>query len=281
MPILHEFRQKPTAAMFGDGSDGDVVVMASLVATREMYFRDLTVDPGATVDGLWKIHCSRKLVNYGTIGVSTCGGNATGPFSGSIPPSTYGHSTYTAGNGGQNGVNGFSAGGGSVSLTFDATKGKGGAGGSAGAFVGGAGNPMSAVSGLWATYGNRALSAAMSTIWKGSYSYNYAGSGGGGASAAAGDIGGGGGGRGGFVNIAARELINFGAINAYGGNGANGTGVDAGGGGGGGGGHIQIQAEIYRNFGSLNVSGGLGGLGVGSGGNGVDGSDGYIVLNAS
>lgn len=281
MAILHEFRQKPPASIFGDGSDGDVVVMASLVATREMYFRDLTVDPGATVDGLWKIHCSRKLVNYGTIGISTVGGNGTSFSQGSVPPATYGHNVYTAGNGGQNGANGFNAGGGSVGLTFDATKGKGGAGGSAGAFTGGTGNAMSAVAGLWATYGNRATSGQLSTLWKGSYGYNYAGCGGGGAAAAAGDIGGGGGGRGGYVNIAARELVNFGLIDAHGGNGANGTGVDAGGGGGGGGGHINIQAEIYRNFGTLNVSGGLGGLGVGSGGNGVDGSDGYIILNAS
>jgi len=128
------------------------------------------------------------------------------------------------------------------------------------------------------------------------------GSGGGGSGAAerVGDTGGGGGGAGGgggnagFLFIAAKHIINNGAINAIGGhggdggNGGDGTSVGGGAGGGGGGaggsggqgGVIILVYDTYIGSGAINItggyggSGGAGGSGDGGGSSGSSGNDG-------
>lgn len=273
MPILVDDRTPPPAALYGDGSDGDVSIVGTVTVAREMFYNSLTVPAGAVVNVAGFRVCVRhKVTNFGTIHCD--GGNASGATGGTDAQNIYGSGTHNGGSGGSNGANGLAPST-TVSTGYDAAPvARGGNGGNAGAFIGGA---SGTVSGSVPTgYRVRGLTAALAAYQRATL-FNPGSSGGGGAAAAAGDTGGGGGARGGFLYLFARSIDNFGSIRANGGNGANGTGANAGGGGGGGGGIVFLIAQRVNNFGTIAAAGGSKGLKIGTGIDGVDGNAGAVV----
>lgn len=64
---------------FGDGSDGDVVINSNTTLTRDMFYRNLTINATFTLSPAWyRIHCTGRLLNNGTI---ARGGNVGGAAS--------------------------------------------------------------------------------------------------------------------------------------------------------------------------------------------------------
>jgi len=67
--------------IWGDGSDGAVVISSNTTLTRDMYYSDLTVNSTFTLNtGGYRIFVSGTLTNNGTI--ANNGGNASGPTGG-------------------------------------------------------------------------------------------------------------------------------------------------------------------------------------------------------
>ena len=272
-------REEPKVEICGDGSDGDVTISSNTTLTRDMYYRNLTVDSGYTLNtGSFRIFVQRTLTNNGTIqrngnagtaggaggngGYSSPGSQGSSGDAGAVLADEYlgGGVVGKAGSVGGFGGTGVSSGDtGTAGLNGDAqtialcgngvdgvTGGNGGSGGGAGG-----GTAQAGGTGGTATVSDtkpRAVGIAVlmlefndpANIAK----YQT------GAGAASGSGGAGGGG----------------ASNAYGGTGG------ASGGSGSAGGIMLIIAKKIINTGTISVIGG-------AGGNGGDGGDGYNVGN--
>jgi hypothetical protein len=199
-------------AIFGNGADGSQVIAGNTTLTRDMYYANLTVEPGVTLDaGGFRVFVSGTLTMENGSRISRDGTDATagGPAAGLIPGSLGGSAP---------GANmGLCAGG-------SAANSLGGVGGTGEGCPGGpATTPTSSVGGRQAfDAGVTALSGRTldGVIVSG-------GSGGGGGSSASGNGGAGGG----VVCVAARSVTVTGSASIT----ANG-GANSGDGGGGGGG---------------------------------------------
>lgn len=259
--------------LFGDGSDGDVTISSNTTLSRDMYYRNLTIDSGAIVaPGGYRIFISSTLtITNGWI--SNNGGPGTDV--------THSASNVLA-------ITGFGTAGG------DATTGAGGSAGNLGAGLrlgglggaGGAGSGFAAGSAgtgtvLQTTNGGTAVfkSPLIAITGRGlANSILYGGTGGGaGGASAAGSRGGGGGGGGGPVIVAARFItVTVGGIRANGGDGEAGTASGSGGGGGGGGGYVVVITASDISTATITASGGAGGIATGAGTAGSAGSAGTV-----
>lgn len=285
---------------FGDGSEGDGIIVGTFTAAREMHYNNLTIPAGC----VFKPNGYRVFV-LGTLTIDVGGSfNDDGLSSTSQAGATaLGARNYLSANG-VNGGNGLAL----TALNF----GNGAAGGVAtntslnnvGQLTsGGRGGNVTLranVGGL----GGVSTTTNPSQKWNGRAQFDARFSGGGfnGGSGGGGGainvtaytsgtfISGGGGSGGGIVYIAAKSIINQGKISAEGGKGYNGSlGVGsaecAGGGGGGGGCLAIITTSEAGSLGVVSVAGGSGGTGlwnVGTGVNmaGVDGNPGskFILI---
>lgn len=118
--------------LYGDGSDGDVRLTANTTLARDMFYRNLVVDPGKTVTvSGWRIFVSDTCLVQGTIQSNgVAGGNAAG-----LTPGVAGEATIsnTVGNGTAGSRGGsFSA----IAPAPSAVTGEGGKGGNGGTSFG-------------------------------------------------------------------------------------------------------------------------------------------------
>jgi hypothetical protein len=257
-----------TGSIFGDASDGDVTVSTPITLTRDVFYGNLTVAAGGTINTSgYRIYVNNTLTTSGggkiTFNVNSGGAGPSGPGGAAVADGSIAGSLV----GGNNAVNGTTA-----------TNGYGGAGGGGGTGTGlpGTGGPVTAPA---ASLGSiRAYSALGQLIGGGTVALARGGGSGGGGSGAS---GGGGGAGGGVIAIAARilNLASAGDITVPGGNGGVGS-TNSGGGGGGGGGLIQLvyTSKNAVTFSSAtNCPGGVGGAGSGTGVTGATGSNGTVV----
>jgi len=287
--------------IFGDGEDGDVTISANTTLTSDMYYNNLTIDAGVTLNtGGYRIFVKGTLTNNGTIerngNPGGTGGNATGSAGGAGGTGASALSNGTL-YGGLGGANGGTGGSGSNAFPGDtgvnqsnslASNGSSGGNGSSGL---NGGNPGVGGSGGIATQttqriNNYSFAVLFKKIDDNTLSFitTSASGGGGGGGTDANDYGGGGGGAGGsggVVMIVAKNITNTGTISAnggVGGNGGNGEGQAGGGGGGAGGsgGVLVIIYEMLTNNGTIEAAGGAGGV-IGAGGKN-DGSPGNTGL---
>ena len=266
--------------------DGDVVISKNLSLTRNMYYSNLTINTGVTlnVNG-WRLVVTDTLVNNGII--SNDGSDASSNIAGTGTSNMY--TTYLGpGTAGGAGLTASGYGNAGVSAAYQCAGAKGGDGGQAtGLYSGGSAGAFVAVSPV--DGGLNALSTLPIAFLGRMLSSNFyilGGTGGGGGAGSRGTSStiksGGGGGGGGFMVVAARNISGTGKFSAHGGNGSSGTVATGsgcvGGGGGGGGGCIIVisQSEIPATI-TMDVLGGTGGASAGGGGAaGKDGSAGNI-----
>lgn len=294
------------SAFFGDGSDGDVTISADTTLTSDMFYNNLTINAGKTLNtGGYRIFVLNTLTNNGTISRNgNNGGNASGSTAGTAGSalasgSVYGSEAGKAGvfnNGGATGTAGAN-----VSKAIGVAGASGGwaryyggtnAGGGAGSITGTILNKIKNIVSAYLLHDLQSTleqfkssagsgSGASGARTDGSYS-DLAGAGGGSGSS------------GGIVAIYARIIVNSGTISANGGNGGNGGNgymsaplprnqyaYGGGGGAGGAGGAILFVYSSYTNSGTVSVAGGTGGTGGAdyysgspNGNNGGTGSDG-------
>lgn len=281
------------AGLLGNAGNGTTVISGPTTLTQDMYYEDLTIDPGITLNtGGYMIFVRGTLTNNGTIArVGGNGGNGGATGTGGVVGAVSTGVTVGAGGpasaGGAGGVNA-----GTQAAAVTAQTGFGGGGGLSGA--GGTATSAGGASRAGGTITQR-IWHHVQTTWGlntagafGSGGAGGAGGGGGGGTGAVSGAGGGGGGSGGgCVYIACDILINNSIISTAGGNGGNGgnasllNAAGGGGGGGGGGGRIYIICNTVSAMGTLTTSGGSGGAGGagnligGSGAGGAAGSSGY------
>lgn len=282
---------------YGDGSDADVTISANTTLTRDMYYRNLTVNSGAVVNtGGYRIFCSVSCTLSGSSNIhqtGPAGSNAAGAADGA-------NGTVLA-------AGYFMVGPAanvSISHTLGGIGGRGGGGGSQlnPSHSGGSSLTVGTVTAAlvklianWhlATLLDIANGTSGGTGTTFLFRAGTAGTTGGFASNGGFGGGGGGGAAGGIVAIYAKSLtIGAGSsITANGGNGGTGD-SSIGGGGGGGGGAGGIVILVYNslsNSGSVTASAGTGGTGgtqssgypgpgtcVGQGSDGDPGSAGVI-----
>lgn len=266
------------ALLFGDGSDGDVVISTNTTLQWEMVCNNLTVDAGVELDtNNYRIYVRGTLTNNGVIHCD--GRSATGSFGAA------GREAYMQFGRSGRGGNGGQTTGGAGSETFVLEGGLAGRGGAGGSGSAGAGGSSPAGGYPWGMPKFRTLLDLMNMYWvrvdmyspPRAYVYGIEGGcGGGGGGGDGTNYGGGGGSGGGVVWIAARKLVNNGVIRARGGNGYTPTAGNCGGGGGGGGGAIVLIYREKLGSGSCDVSGGQGGAGSGTGTSGASGSAGQV-----
>jgi hypothetical protein len=280
---------------FGDGSDGDLTVVGTFTAAREMHFSNLIIPTGATFKpNGHKVFVSNTLTIETNASLNDDGNNATNQAAGlALASRNY---LIAASSQGGNGVSltatGFSNGanGNNISNTSPNNSGQSPTGGKGGN-VTLRGN----------TGGNGGTATVLPQKWNGAwqtgrYSANgfNGGSGGGGGAinitAYTSGIfsSGGGGSGGGAVWIAAKNIDNQGRISANGGKGANGilatgTAECCGGGGGGGGNTCVITKTALASLGTVQAGGGVGGTsafntGTGVGTNGTTGNAGSLSI---
>jgi len=250
--------------IYGDGSDGDVVIAGNPTnLARDMFYDDLTVPAGKSICTKgFRIFVNGTLIIAATGSIHNNGGTAT---------SYIGGLATTIGTLGISGAGGNeTAAGTSVNPSLG---GSGGAGGAAGG-AGGAGGVATA-----ALSGGRALPVTISGFETFSL-LKILGGGGGGGGYGTGEQGGGGGGGGGPVVIAARTITNSGTIESNGGDGDDADSANNGGGGGGGGGFLLLTYH-WATFNTEQALGGAFGNGAGTGQNGVAGSVGKVIKLAS
>lgn len=289
--------------LVGDGVDGNVTIAVNTTLTRDMYYNNLTVNAGVTLNpGGYVIYVKGTLTIAATGFIArngTNGGNASGATGGAAGTTVTGTMVGNSGAGAV-GVTGSGTGNGSNGGNAAAVVGEGGAGGvggnagqgNSGATAGGAGGNGGVLTPRW--FRN------VQAQWKqtGISTFMPTGTGGGAGGSSGGDGvnvcrgGGGGGSGGGAVFIICDTINNSGTIQSKGGNGgngANGTGNTGGGGGGGGGsgGKIMILTNTVTAIGTLDVSGGNagnGGTGAGTGtagAGGGPGGSGYATVYAA
>lgn len=263
---------------FGDGSDGDVVLVAPTNLARDMHFNSL--DTGAFEMQLrgFRLFVKEQLIVAagGSIiggGAALDGTSGAGAALGSGGSVISGTTGIGAGGGGGNGAAGTAS-----AVHAGTTTGTGGAGGAGDAGAGGAGGAFTAVPPATSqTPRTLPIAIAMTAPDRaGGMVALLGGAGGGGGNNEVGVAGGGGGGAGGSIVVIAAKMITLaatGIINANGGDGGNGDEAgDAGGGGGGSGGVVSLVFKTLQNAGgTIEAAGGTGGTALGTG---VDGSDG-------
>lgn len=255
---------------FGDGSDGDTVILVDSIMTRNMFWNSINIT--STDDNIYpsgySIFCRGEFHCNGTIssnGIDGGSGNSDGT------PGNGGHaisggilfSSLGAGNGGGGFTTGGAPGANSPGINADSNAGGAGA-------TGGDGSPASGGAGGSVGVISLARSRAFEIVpWYINFSSQPgAGGGGGGGNVVdhSGAGGGGGGSGGGRIQIFAYSLTGSGHIEARGGSGGpGGTKAfsdvgDGGGGGGGSGGLIRIAYYDALEL-SVNVDGGDGGGG--------------------
>lgn len=280
---------------YGDGNDGDVTISANTTLSRDMYYNNLTIQAGFTLNPTgYKIFVKNTLTveatavlarngnNGGNGGDGTASGGTAGSAASALASGTLaGTVASSAGGVGVTSDDGSGASSGNANNTSDSfgvngvTGGRGGKGnsGSYVATVGNAGTRTAAVSGprnlAEASIMRNSQSSSFNQITSSASSSGGAGGGGNGGTPSGGGGGGGGGGPGAVVFIAARTIVNDGVISANGGNGGNGgngrpTGQNVGGGGGGGAGSGGVLVYVYQSksgSGTYTASAGTAGTG--------------------
>jgi len=242
--------------IFGDGSDGDVTISGDTTLTSDMYYNNLTVDNGITLNtGGYRVFVKEILTNNGTISrVGVAGGNGnnaggsggTGGTAGTAlaTGSIYGsYAGKVGGNGAEGGIPSctINAQNGTAGASADKSIGLAGVAGGAG---NGGGNVSQCTTGTSGT-GGTITGTILNSIKNVTHALNLAdfqtslavfkpspGSGSGGGGGAGKNVdnnangnGGGGGGSGsggGIVSLFARRIVNSGTITVKGGNGGNG-----------------------------------------------------------
>ena len=279
---------------FGDASDGDLTVVGTFTAAREMHFKNLIMPDGAVFKpNGHRIFVSNTLYISSSASFNDDGINATNQAGGAgLASRNYLIGTSAQGGNGvaltainfANGGNGNAISNASLNNFGQAPNGSRGGNVTLRANTGGTGGTATTIVQKW----NGAWSI-------GRYSaggFNGGAAGGGGAiNVTAYTSGtftsGGGGGGGGNVWIAARYINNQGRISANGGKGANGilsTGTaECCGGGGGGGGNVTVITQTTSSLGTIQANGGAGGIsayntGTGVNTNGVDGISGSVCI---
>lgn len=237
--------------IYGNGSNGDLIVTGTYTITKESYFNNLTIQDGGVVkpNGC-RIYVKNTLTISASGSLNDDGSDSTGSAggagaNGSVRKNYLLVLSTAGGAGGANaaGSNGGTVGQGSGVLNNSGLGAFGGTGGRPAPGTGTPGNGGTingATQNIWGSWMTglavaSAAGAGSATSWTG-------GSGGGGAaSSGVSAVGGGGGGGGGMVWLAAKTISNSGRISANGGLGgpASGSG-NAGSGGGGGGGNIIV-----------------------------------------
>jgi len=272
--------------LFGDGSDGDVVISSNTTLTSDKYYNNLTVNSTFTLNTAgYRVFVKGTLINNGTIACN--GGNASNSTGG------------VAGGGGSTASGGAGGAGGSNAPTF------GGGGGGGGGVLWISANIISVQGTMQAIGGNGAngvisggTNVAVNGSNGGSVTKTMIQSGSGGA---AGVIGGGGGGTAGsagtissstmnqrtlaamlpFIDLLSATALGGGAGGAGGASTVNGGAQAASGGGGGQGGNIFLLYHTIITTGTTTVTGGTGGTGASAlgytGGNGSAGSAGRTI----
>lgn len=237
---------------FGDGSDGSATIAAPTTLTRDMFYSDLTVNAGFTLNtGGYRIFANGTLTLGGIVAAN--GGTPTGAAAGSLGGGANGGTNGGFNNNGNPGSNGNLGGG-------------GGAGGSSAPQTGGAGGTTNPA----AVY--------YKAVWPSAYLLDTTvkgGAGGGSGGSGPSAFGSSGGGGGGVVLVAARTLTGTGSFEAMGGAGGT-AGVEQGAGGGGGGGVIIAVYSTGPGNAAFNASGGAGGGAGGGNPAGTAGSAGKI-----
>lgn len=278
-------------ALFGDGSDGDVVVAGITTLTRAMYYDDLTVQAGAAIQSAGFPIFVRGTLTIENTGEIRMNGAPAAGMTGGTGYASVGVLGGQSGNGvnGRNTVGAGAAGGAAPANEMHAGgAGNGGAGGAAGGQAGGAGGASTAVA---AGYGQFRSLAHFGFGMLAQQGTGRVLGGGGGGGAGGCDPGvdtassGGGGAGGGAIVISCYDLDNSGKITADGGAGGDGavTGAGvAGGGGGGQGGQVHVFAWKTTALGTIRAQGGAGGTAAGGGSDGGQGQDGFAnVIQAT
>jgi hypothetical protein len=263
-------------AWFGDGRDGSVTISTNTTLVRDMYYANLTVDPGVILStGGFRIFSQQDAEINGT--VERNGNSAVANTAGAaLPAGTVGSGSA----GGAGGGAGAGSAGGNAATSLGGSGGTGGAGGA------GAGGALGTATVLTAAQGGQEALASVNigqearVLGAATLVIGGAGGGGGGGGGVA-NSGGGGGGGAGVLVISAKNLTGSGSITAIGGNGGNAAGTNGGGGGAGGGGVVVLISENDTTATSLTVSVAAGavGSGNGTGASGNPGSVGRIFRN--
>jgi hypothetical protein len=258
---------------FGNGTDGNVTILADTTLVRDMYYNNLTITSGTLFPNGYRIHVLDTCTVAAGAFIARSGTDAT--TSAAVAALTTGTLSGGTLSGAGGGVGAGAAGGASAS----SAGGSGGAGGAGGAGAGGAAGANTVIAtnngGVeilnTVPFGLRGRDLANALVTTGS------GGGGGGGGGGA-NSGGGGGAGGGIIVVVARTLTGAGTLIAKGGNGASGQGANGGGGGGGGGGVIVTITTNDVTMTSLvfSVAGGTPGTGVGTGLTGIAGGIGRI-----
>lgn len=264
-----------SAIWFGDGSDGNVTISGTVTLTRDMFYDNLTVPAGQTVDVRnYRIFVRNTLDLAGTIHCDGMAGEPNGGW-GSIPGAGF----YNA-NGGAQGANGVSGTTGSNASWPGSTVRLGGAGGAGGAGASGAG-------GSGASGGNtldQHIGGAQG--WRNLFALLYGrkageclgGGGGGGQGGSDGGLASGGGAGAGVCVVVARRVTGSGVVRAAGGAGGTSTTGNRGGGGGGGGGVAVLATGSTSTTITASAAGGAGGNPSGTGAAGSAGSVGRTLI---
>jgi hypothetical protein len=209
-------------ALFGDGSDGNVTISSQTTLTRDMYYNNLTIAAGQTLNpGGYRIFVAGTLTLSNDSLIAANGNNASGTTGGdALPSGTLGGSGAGAGAPGNGAVSGGSV-----------TNSLGGSGGTGDGAAASTATPPSASAG-----GSNVFESAAQALTGHSLDAAVV-TGGAGGSAAANGSGAAGGSGGGVVMVAARTVTlgsGSAALLANGGPGASGASPGVGGGGGGG-----------------------------------------------
>lgn len=279
------------AAIYGDGSDGDLTVDGgtgdtNLTGTR--FYENVTVDDGSFLhtDGYLLFVSDTLTVNDGYVQWVGNPGDAgsVGGAGGAAHTAAVLAGGRAGGAGGNSGANGTT--GTSSAQSLATASGRGGTGGNGGGGTTGAAGGSNA-----RTIGDaRSIQAATTghVVANGDHEpiTGGAGGGGGGGGGGANIFGGGGGGGGGVVIVVARNVVIGvdGGIRANGGAGGAGEngGASAGGGGGGGGqgGVVYLVTRNLTNLGTIEAAGGAAGAastGTPAGLIGAVGQAGYVI----
>lgn len=268
--------------LFGDGSDGAVVISGNTTLTRDMYYTNLTINSGVTLTtGNFRIFGTGTLTNNNaTNGIVSNGGNgadggasAGGTGGTCTSGSVRGGATGGTGGNGARGGGGGGAGGGTVWIAFKNVAVQGGIQALGG--NGGNGYTISGGGGYVAPTSGGSMTASLITT---------------------GTAGDGGAAGGGVVTNAGTltsskqssknvllmyslmdNALSLGMGGGAAGGGGGGNATQAGGGGGGMGGVIVFMYRTITTSGTLTVTGGTGGTGTGGGSNGGNGSAGLAV----
>lgn len=285
-------------AYFGNGADGDHVVVGDEVITADMMYRNLTVPAGTTLKtNGYRVFVSELATVDGT--VHNNGEHALGPADQAGAAGNSGSVSGGSAGGGGQGFAGGAGGGGNVNQApffylpvtqapavpnYNVGNPVGqnggvpvgyGMGGGGGAGSGGGGSGGPAISTTGAPGGDprtfpQMFTLRISTVSQPLFAGGTGGGGGGRGTSVPGTYGAGGGAGGGNMVFAARNLTGSGEITCKGGNGNNGAncnnGIVYGGigaGGGGGGGFLSVVTGNREGNVTLSSAGGIGGVGTG------------------